>query len=345
MSNLHLVQFRTPQEFLQAVEAHDDAFLNWSVGSLLESTDQVQIKMRKLKGIPKILLAVYENDALILVMIKVAEDIACSLAAPRDTIVELSGTEMAAAVSLLVTHVASIVDPKIFDKIMAPDDLGDLFIKQWIAQMETRGLRFEPLPHPFEMKVSYATLATIPPPPPIPLQYELELPTHGDVEVLAQFFVDFARHGPREVSLEEARDKMRMHVDQGDIWVCKVDGEIAGFCVTGRSTAKTIAIRNVYVSPRHRRKGIADSMTRILTRYLLGATPLGSVGGPAASSPKSVKLEVVLNVAQDFVERIYKNCGFLLGTDDKDPVSGKKGWQALVFRGVRLLESESAAAA
>lgn len=67
MPNLRLVQFETPQEFLQAVQIHDDAFLNWPIGSLLESMDEVQIKMRKLKGVPKILLAVYDGDALVYV--------------------------------------------------------------------------------------------------------------------------------------------------------------------------------------------------------------------------------------------------------------------------------------
>ena len=278
-------------------------------------------------------------------MTKVAEDFAWSLATPRDITVEFGEKERAAAVSLLVAHIASIIDLKTFDKMMvqAPNDLSDLFINKWIAEMETRGLHYGLLPNPFQVKVSYATLATIPPPPPTLLQYELEPPTTDDVEVLAQYFVDFALHGPRAVSLEGARDKMRMHIEQGDIWACKVDGEIAGFCVTGRSTPKTIAVRNVYVAPKHRRKGIADAMTRMVTRYLLGATPLGFAGGLATSTPKGVKAEVVLNVAEDFVERIYKKCGFLLGIDDKDPVSGRKGWHASVYRGVQLLESKPAA--
>ena len=65
MSNLRLVQFATPQEFLQAVESHDDAFLSWPISTLLESMDEAQIKTRKLKEIPRTLLAVYKNDALV----------------------------------------------------------------------------------------------------------------------------------------------------------------------------------------------------------------------------------------------------------------------------------------
>ena len=159
--------------------------------------------------------------------------------------------------------------------------------------------------------------------------------------VLSHFFADFTTHSPLPMTLEAARTKMLMHIGLGEVWICRVDGEIAGFCATGRVTPKTIAIRNVYVSPQYRRRGIADAMTRMLTRYLLGAEPLGFGGGLAAAGPPpSIKREVALNVALDYVEKIYKSCGFLLGEDDRDPESGKRGWFTSVFRGVRLLDSE-----
>lgn len=214
----------------------------------------------------------------------------------------------------------------------------DAFIDTWIAEMTASGLRIEALPTFFRSKVSFATLATLPPPPPTLSNYRIELANLDDIETLAHLFVDFVGSGPKGVSLEEARVNMGMSVRLGEIWVCRVDGEVAGYTATGRTTFRTVAIRNVYVSPNHRRKGIAEAMTIAMTRYLLGAQPLGFNGAPDGPPAKGIKEEVCLNVAKDYVERLYKKCGFLLGEDDRDPVSGKKGWFATAFRGVKVLE-------
>lgn len=208
-----------------------------------------------------------------------------------------------------------------------------------MAEMRSQGLRIEVLPPFFRAKVTYATLATIPPPPPRLSQYRIEPATARDVEPLAQLFVEFMSDTPvRKLPLDDARTKMALFVRLGQIWLCRVDGEIAGYCATGRMTPRTGAIRNVYVSPKHRRKGIAEAFTRALTRYLLGAEPLGFEGAPPGPPPQGIKHEIALNVAEDHVERLYKRCGFLLPEDDCDPATGRRGWFDSTYRGVKFLD-------
>lgn len=284
-------------------------------------------------------LHTYEPTPLSATLTKAAEDFAWVLGSPRDLARDLTEGEIAAVVSLLVAHLPTVIDPKSFEKIIGAEELVDGFIDKWVGAMSARGLHLEALPTLFRSKVSYATLATIPPLPPMHPNYALESPTSDDLDSLAHLFIDFTTHGPHPVSLEEARIKMQMSIDLGEVWVCRAEGEIVGFCATGRATPKTMAIRNVYVPPKHRRKGIAEAMVKMLTRYLLGAEPLGFSGGLVAAGPsKNVKRELALNVAEDFAERLYRKCGFLLGEDDRDPASGKKGWFISAYRGVQLLD-------
>lgn len=64
MSDFRLVQFTSPQDFLDAVQAYDEGFMNFPIGVLLDSMNETQIKARKLKNTPRILLAVYAGEAI-----------------------------------------------------------------------------------------------------------------------------------------------------------------------------------------------------------------------------------------------------------------------------------------
>ena len=239
--------------------------------------------------------------------------------------------------SLLVSHVASEIEPKSFDKVFGPARLVDQFVETWAAELRSKGVQLEVPPPFWRSKVSYATLASIPPPSPAFAQYRIELATEEDINVLGEYYADFSSARPADAMfIEEGRAKMKVSVPLGEIWVCRLNGEIAGYCATGRVTNNTIAIRNVYVSRRHRRKGVAEAMTRAMTRYFLGATPLGFEGALAAVPREGVKREVCLNVAEEHVERLYKRCGFLFG--EPDPESGKTAWYPTTFRGIDVLE-------
>ena len=363
MTDFHLLQFSSPDAFLEAVWGHDEGFMNFPIGVLLDSMNETQIKARKLEATHRILLAVYDGDAILYVintisisaqfpsadtsfmlpsatLTKPVEDFPWILSMPRDLPRDLDETDVVAVVSLFVAHLPTIIDPKLFNRIVGAEKLVHPFINKWAVEMADRGLQLEVLPTLLRTKVSYTTLATIPPPSPALLRYQLEIPTTEDLESLTCLFLDFRSKGPDNLTLEVARNKMRTAIALGEIWVCRVDGDIAGFCATGRVTPRTMAIRHVYVSPKHRQKGIAEAMVKMMTRYFLGAKPLGFSGGLAdAGPPKEVKEEMALNVAEDFVERLYRKCGFLLGEDDRDPANGRKGWFYSSYMGVKLLEN------
>ena len=73
---------------------------------------------------------------------------------------------------------------------------------------------------------------------------------------------------------------------------------------------------------------------------MLGAEPLGFEGAPAGGPVLGTKEQVCLNVAEDHVARLYRRCGFLLGDDDRDPVTGRMGWISSSVRTVEVLRND-----
>lgn len=65
MSGFRLVQFTCPQDFLHAVQAYDEGFMNFPIGVLLDSMNEIQITARKLKNTPRMLLAIYAGEAIV----------------------------------------------------------------------------------------------------------------------------------------------------------------------------------------------------------------------------------------------------------------------------------------
>ncbi|EKM55283.1 uncharacterized protein PHACADRAFT_208797 [Phanerochaete carnosa HHB-10118-sp] len=314
-----VVGFSNPYEFLEAVKSSDDSLMNLSLGALMDSMDEQQIRVRNITEDSRTLVGVYDGDVLALTLVKVASDFPWVLGSPRDR--ELVRPNAKAAISRLVSFLPMVVDPKSFDNVLSPDFLVDAFIDAWVSGMTARGLRIEALPTFFRSKASFATLATLPPSSLVLSKYRIELASPDDVETLAHLFLDFSRSSPNTASTWEARTKMDMSVRSGEIWVCREQGEIAG-----------------YIATDHRRKGIAEAMTVAMMRYFLGAQPLGFDGTPYGPLVKGAKEEICLNVAEEHVKRLYKKCGFLLGESDRDPATGKKLWFASAFRGVKVLE-------
>lgn len=272
---------------------------------------------------------------------KIADDFAWVASTPLELLKVFNDADYVSAISLLASSLAPFMDPGAFDAIIGSEPLVDLFIECWVREMTLKGIRAEAPPPFFRGKISYATLATLPPLSPTLLQYKIELATIADLDTLGQLYMDFLGNTPpHSITIEEAKTTMERFVQLGEIWMCRVDGERAGYCATGRDTSRTIAIRNVYVSPEHRRKGVAEAMVKAITRYYLGAYPLGFDGAPTTGPPKGVKREVCLNVTEEHVERVYKRCGFLLGPDDRDPETGNRGWYPTTYRGVKIARLE-----
>lgn len=241
---------------------------------------------------------------------------------------------------LLVSYLHSVIEPKTFDKLIGPASLVNALADRWIQEMSKRSLQSEAHPALCSTQLTYATLASIPRPAPHLSKYRIALATAEDVEVLAHFFVDFKTIFGTTVPIGAARETMSQSLRLGKIWVCRDEGELIGYCETGRMTAKTACICQVYVPSKHRRKGVAEAMTRAMTRYYLGAEPRGFEGAPDGPPPQGIKEQVVLNVAEEHVARVYKRCGFLLGDDARDPVTGGEGWYPLVYRGVQMLSTD-----
>lgn len=65
--NVKVVQFTDPQAFLEAIDLkkHDDSFMNFSLGSLMDSLDPIHIVSRNIEPGSRILLGVYERDKLV----------------------------------------------------------------------------------------------------------------------------------------------------------------------------------------------------------------------------------------------------------------------------------------
>jgi len=157
------------------------------------------------------------------------------------------------------------------------------------------------------------------------------------VASLVPLFIDFSSRGPNPVTPEAAHIVMREAVEAQKIWICRSQKTVAGYLRVGRVTPRTIAIRNVFVHPDHRRKGIAEALVCTVTRYYLGADPFETESTPMRAAVESRKQEVCLNVGDPAAMRLYSRCGFMLHEDARDPETGRKGWFRTLWRGVEPL--------
>ncbi|KAI0703558.1 hypothetical protein BC835DRAFT_1262716 [Cytidiella melzeri] len=342
MSNFRLRTFSEPEQYAQACIGFDDSFMNFPLGSLLDSMspintvdggDQLQTTVEQSL---RILLAVYKAEQLIVCLLRISDEFAWMLGTPRGVEEELSAKDVAAVISLLVPGIAAAAGTKGFDKVIGPRALVNSLIDGWVSYAAEHGQAVKALDPFFTSKVSYATRASLPPPCPALSHLKIEqLTKQEDAEALVSFMLDFLTHGPQKPNEEQVRRQLQVAMYLSHVWICRVDGELAGYISVGRVTPRTVAIRNVYVAPSHRRKGIAEALTRAVSRLYLGVEPVGIEGAPLDGPADGVKDEVCLNVAEKDVERIYTRSGFLI--DQQDPATGKQGWFHSSFRGIEYL--------
>ncbi|RPD58469.1 hypothetical protein L227DRAFT_188399 [Lentinus tigrinus ALCF2SS1-6] len=238
-------------------------------------------------------------------------------------------------------------DPLVLDKMIGPAPAVSAFLAAWVDLLATRGLRVRidtgTKAGAFGSRVSYVTRATLPPPPTNPFPHPVVQATPADLEDIAQLYIAFQFDTPWHgvVTREAALAFVDRPVKAGLVWYVRVDGETVAYVLLGRVTPRTIALRNVFVKPSHRRKGIAEAMVRGVTRYYLNAPPYGVQ--PTTEGPPAVgfKEEVNLNVADEGAERVYRRSGFLFPdrngdavTGGIDPATGRKGWYESIWRGV-----------
>ena len=269
---------------------------------------------------------------------KNTDDFDFVLATPRGVDEFITPEDITESVRLLAKLLANLIDPKAMDGVIGPSDIVLAFIETWVAEMKTKGRTIKIHERKFSSQVSFATLATLPPPSPAHAGLSFTL-AHTEEEAVAvvPLVVDFSTEWRKATTLPEIQRMMSAGAQLRLLWIYRVEGEIAGYSLVGRMTPRTVAIRHVYVSPAFRRRGIAGAMVRALTRFYLGAEPLGFDGAPSPKPAAGVRAEVCLNVSREEVAQLYKRCGFLLGEGDRDPTTGQIGSFRSLFISVEVM--------
>ncbi|CCL98266.1 uncharacterized protein FIBRA_00260 [Fibroporia radiculosa] len=327
MSALRIVQFNEPQDFIEAASQYDTYSMNFTLGSLLDYTDSIQAATQTHRDRPtKVLLAVYRGNELLLSLTKHAEAFAWMMASPShvDTSCAQDGADLLLAAQMLANYLSSITDPNLVDKVIGPELAVDTFIKAWVAHMQSKGVHLTALEPSVKGWVLCATRASLPPWSTPSSHNQVSLASsQEDIAALAPLYVEFSRNGTHPQTLEVAQNVIREAVDKGKVWAYRSGDAVAGYILVGRVTPRTVAIRNVFVLPDHRRKGIAETMVHTVTRYYLGVAPSTHKGNSSTAPKEGIKEEICLNVSDPAAMKIYKRCGFMLD-DVRDPHTERK---------------------
>ncbi|PIL30858.1 hypothetical protein GSI_07026 [Ganoderma sinense ZZ0214-1] len=354
MSSLRFLRFEDPHAYLETTKDHDDSFMNFGIGSLWDFLSG--LPARQMPDVPTYIFTIYRGDDLLITLSINKQDFAWMMSTPSSADEKLSTDPklLAAATTLLATSVlATLSSPRDFDKIIGPLKPVEAFLNTWVALLAAQGVSAKILIRESEAvasRVSYATRASLPPPLAVAPPYRVERAGRADLPGVAILYQHFQLTSPWRgiISIEDAILNLTGPADLGLVWVCRLedaapDGPPAAFSILGRITPRTIAIRNVYVAPDHRRKGVAETMVRAVTRYFLGAAPYGVHGVPDGPPQCGFKQEVNLNVADPSAEGVYRRSGFLfpVGTGENmtggvDPETGRRSWYPSVWRGVEV---------
>lgn len=233
---------------------------------------------------------------------------------------------------------------------MGPASLVEPFIHAWVSHIaSSHNVHVKMVDYHLNFEISYVTLATIPTPSSIfsSEKYDIRRATERDIRELASLYIEFKNevwHQPE--APEKAVQAVQQATSRERLWFVYYKDTnqphalktIAGFVLLGRETPRTIAIRNMFVSPAFRRKGVAEALVRAVTRFYLGAVPLGfELRGAEAIHPKE---EICLNVKDPGARRLYIRCGFQFEGDQTDAVTGKRKWYPTSVFGVESIDKQ-----
>ncbi|TFY50714.1 hypothetical protein EVJ58_g10922, partial [Rhodofomes roseus] len=122
------------------------------------------------------------------------------------------------------------------------------------------------------------------------------------------------------------------------------EGNVAGYLLLGFATPRAVVIRHVFVHPEHRKRGLAERIVCAVTRACLGASPEPELDPDANGSVSvqfvadtpgcGVKSAVCLFYNDPGAARVYRRCGFVVGEDARDPVSGESLCYAYELRDI-----------
>ncbi|KAI0362481.1 hypothetical protein OH77DRAFT_1416743 [Trametes cingulata] len=341
MENLRCVRFDDIHAALDALRPYDDAFMNLSIGTL---HDYLRSKSSEgsVGSEPGHFFGLYRGEDLVLALTHAPGEFAWQLSCPQSAEHLMTPDFLATATDVLARTLLPLTSPSAVTHVWGHEAAVLAYLNTWAALVGGDGVSrrigdaFIP-----GTRASYATRETIPPPPNSPSNIVITQAVEADFEELFPLYFEFRSQTGRTHALHVEQETLRKGISAGVAWICRIDGSIVAFIVLGRVTPRTIAIRNVYVIPERRRKGIAESLVKAMTRYYLGVSPLGyqvTAGDHPAEGPKDT---VCIIVADPAAERIYRRAGFLFPekTEDgataggRDPVSGLKTWYPVTLRG------------
>lgn len=125
-------------------------------------------------------------------------------------------------------------------------------------------------------------------------------------EAIARLFVGFTEDGPYPTSLESAKGSVRKAIERSRLWISVSQTRdssapiVAGYLFTGRITPNTATFNHVFVDPKYRGKGIAESLVRSATAFYLGLD----------SSEKKRETALFVENNNPVAERVYGRSGF-----------------------------------
>ncbi|KAK7694006.1 hypothetical protein QCA50_003582 [Cerrena zonata] len=347
----------TPDAFVDAITEQDSTWTNWTLGTLLDS--RTLDEQGDFRWLPKerFLTGVFKDNELIIILVKIEGDFTWIIAHPRH--VSLSKNDTEHGLATLATSFPSIlaqeatITPIIlskFDIVMGPASLVEPFVRAWISHVASRyDIHLKLSDYNLGLEVSYATLNTIPSPSSAfsPENHEIHRAREEHIQEIVPLYKKFREEATNSTaSDEEALQFLRQALDSKHLWFVyykdadykNVPRTVSGFLSLGRETPRTIAIRNVFVSPTLRKKGIAEAFVRAITRFYLGAKPPGlDLEGTELIHPKD---EICLNVNNPSAKRLYIRCGFQFGGDQMDSVTGKQRWHPTPVFGVEVAEKQ-----
>ncbi|KAI0647393.1 hypothetical protein C8Q79DRAFT_1009495 [Trametes meyenii] len=342
MDDLRCVRFTDSTSALQALDRYDEGFMNFGVGTLYDILRVQDATPEEAALEPALIFGLYSGDDLCLFLIRSPSHSTWHLVYPQDAEHLMSSHFFDVAGNILARALFAMAGPEIVTAVWGRREAIDAFLTVWLSLSSAQGVHLRLLDPTMVSRASYATRDTVAPLPTTFPSIDIAQATDSDFDELFPQWLDFTTYaaGTRALDVEEAH--IRGTLASGMAWTCRSDGALAGFIVSGRATRRTITIRNVYVSPEHRRKGIAEAMVRAMSRHYLGVQPVGygvSIDPPAVG----VKEVVCINVIDPSAERIYRRAGFLFPEYEPDgspfggydPMTGKKGWFHSALRKVQ----------
>ncbi|GAA5976303.1 hypothetical protein JCM10908_005449 [Rhodotorula pacifica] len=237
------------------------------------------------EGALEIVVTAWHDETCRLIFTKLGSSV-CKIVSPAEPtrLGELAVPHLPDLVQHLLTLVPFHTQPELLRSITGPQVLVDGLLTHWpVARIA------EP-----SMYILPAACSVPPPPSTLPTGHsfqritDFDALTPSDVSALAALVKDF--WGDHSTAPKLNREETILHIrkmaTREALWLYRAPATDAvetassetppvGFVHTGRPTARTCAIRGVYVEPAHRGHGIATKMVSLTVRaHLAEASPL-----------------------------------------------------------------------